>query len=385
MKINKSQLVELLTEKTGLEKGEVEQQLKELIKRIKDAAGRGKALEIKNFGMFYFDSDKNLRFDPADSFRTEVNFKYAGMEPVEVKPPRDTSSPADEPGKTKEEKPDEEDVFGLEESTPAKKEKKEEKKGKKEEEEGKLSPVFELDDGSPSEKPEVDDDPFKDLLGDDKIKPAKEKEIKKAGTTPAISVSTQSDKKKQPEKTPPKKSQPSKKKKKDPVMLVMAVVLAFVIVVAGFFIINDMMDSPPPQQPASPDAAGLTEQQEIIEPAPEPEPADVVEPDTEPEPAVQEPEPVTETVYGLTGSIVDEANDGFTIVLHSLRNNNNAQAAAENLREQGYRTIVIERTVDDASVFRVAIGQFPTVREAQEKAAELPEPYRNQNFIQRIQ
>lgn len=385
MKINKSQLVELLTEKTGIEKEEVEQQLKELIKRIKDAAGRGKALEIKNFGLFYFDTNKNLRFDPADSFRTEVNFKYAGLEPVEVKPPRDSSSPADKPGKEKEE-PEEEDIFGLEDASKEVKEGK--KKGKMKEDEEKPSPVFELDDGSPSEKPEVEDDPFKELLGDIKIEPEKEKEIKKAGTTPAVSVSTQSGKKKkQTKKAQPKKSQPPKKKKKDPVMLVMAVILAFVIVVAGFFIINDMMDTPPPQEPASPDASGITEQQEIIEPAPEPEPADVVEPDSEPGPTLQQPEPapVTETVYGLTGSVVDEANDGYSIVLHSVRNNNSAQAAAENLRRQGYRTIVSERTVDGATVFRVAVGQFPTVREAQEKAAELPEPYRNQNFIQRIQ
>lgn len=442
MKINKAQLIELLVEKTGMEKQEVEQQLKELIKRIKDAASRGKALEIKNFGLFYFDSDKNLRFDPADSFRTEVNFKYAGMEPVEVKPPRKTTSEQEDSSeempidkKTTESEEEEEDVFGFDDDDID--EEKEKKEIEETESDEKVSPAFKLDDELEPEKPddpakadkpaeedksaeadkpeetaeskragepektdkpektgipeEADEpeDPFKDLLSGISLEPSEQKreeeEIKKAGTRPAVSVSTQAGKKGQSKKGPGKKSKPPQKKK-DPIMLVLAVVLTFVVVMAGFFIITDMTQTPPQE----PDPPAVTEQRDAVVAEPEPEPADAVEPDTETEqPIVEdtepEPEPVIETVYGLTGTVVDEANDGFTIVLHSLRNNNNAQAAAENLRDQGYRTIITERTIDGDTVYRVAVGQFPTVREAQDKAAELPEPYRNQNFIQRIQ
>ncbi len=84
MKIEKQQLVELLVVKTGLDKKSVEKQLEELVSRIKDAADRGKALEVKGFGLFYYSEVGDLKFDPSEEFKTEVNFKYSGMEPIEV-------------------------------------------------------------------------------------------------------------------------------------------------------------------------------------------------------------------------------------------------------------------------------------------------------------
>jgi len=84
MKIEKQQLIELLVVKTGLDKKSVEKQLEELVNRIKDAADRGKALEVKGFGLFYYSEGGDLKFDPSEEFKTEVNFKYAGMEPIEV-------------------------------------------------------------------------------------------------------------------------------------------------------------------------------------------------------------------------------------------------------------------------------------------------------------
>ena len=65
----------------------------------------GKALEIKEFGLFYFDEDGNLKFDPSRELSTEINFKYAGMEPVELKPPRgaaEMKEPEDEDGDAEE-------------------------------------------------------------------------------------------------------------------------------------------------------------------------------------------------------------------------------------------------------------------------------------------
>jgi hypothetical protein len=92
MKIDKSRLIELLSDKTGMAADEVQDQLQQLIDRILDAARRGKALEVKEFGMFYFDESGDLKFDPAEELSTEINFKYAGMEPVELKPAREDES-----------------------------------------------------------------------------------------------------------------------------------------------------------------------------------------------------------------------------------------------------------------------------------------------------
>ncbi|MFU8812192.1 MAG: SPOR domain-containing protein, partial [Balneolaceae bacterium] len=97
-----------------------------------------------------------------------------------------------------------------------------------------------------------------------------------------------------------------------------------------------------------------------------------------------EPEPAGE-VYGLMGDLIPEANDGYTIVLHSLRSLASAREAAADLRDSNYRTIVTERVVNDQTVYRVGVGQFPSIDEALSMARTLPVPYNDQHFIQRIQ
>jgi len=62
MTIDRDELINLLVEKTGMNRDEIEKQLSELTSRIMDAANRGKALEIKGFGLFYFDEDGELTF-----------------------------------------------------------------------------------------------------------------------------------------------------------------------------------------------------------------------------------------------------------------------------------------------------------------------------------
>lgn len=367
MKINKEKLIELLVEKTEMEKAEVESQLNELIKRITDAAERGKALEIKGFGLFYFDETGNLKFDPADELKTEVNFKYAGMKPVELKPPRDTSAA------NKEDEPvSDDDVFGIEDELIA-------------EEEGKGEINFdEFDHGNIDDSD--DENPFEALMDDDESEVEKkaEKEVKKAGTAPKASS-----KKKSAAKDPAKKASKKKKKssstsQKDPVMMVVFILLGVVVLAGGYFIINDNFSTPEQQGNAE-----MQIQQEEP-PAVAEQDLTAVEPEAEDE--VEELEPVEETTteapalptYGLYGDIVESGNNGYTIVLHSLRSESHANEIAGELKDEGYRTMVTGRTVDGRTVYRVSVGQFPSIPESQAEAAELPAPYNEQNFIQRI-
>ncbi|MDX1617791.1 MAG: SPOR domain-containing protein [Balneolaceae bacterium] len=83
MTIDREQLIQLLVSKTGFEREKVETQLSELINRIQKAAREGKSFEIEGFGTFSLDEDE-LKFEPADELETEVNHKYAGMEPIEL-------------------------------------------------------------------------------------------------------------------------------------------------------------------------------------------------------------------------------------------------------------------------------------------------------------
>lgn len=368
MKINKEKLVELLVEKTEMEKAEVEGQLNELINRITSAAERGKALEIKGFGLFYFDEKGDLKFDPADELKTEVNFKYAGMDPVELKPPRDTSK------KDTAEPVSDEDIFGIEDELIA-------------EEEGKGEINFdEFDHDKSDDSDDDEDNPFTSLLEDaaSGMKEKDEKEVKKAGT--ALNVSSR---KKSTENQPKKKTASTKKKvtstgQKDPVMMVVFILLGLVVLIGGYFILNDYLSAP--EQSTS------AERQVQIE-----EPPAVAEPDiTQAEPVAEdeveesEPddEPTTEApalpAYGLYGDIVESGNNGYTIVLHSLRSEARANEIAGELKDDGYRSMVNGRTVDGRAVFRVSVGQFPSISDAQAEAAELPAPYNDRNFIQRI-
>ncbi|MCC5913295.1 MAG: SPOR domain-containing protein [Balneolaceae bacterium] len=474
MKIDKEKLIGLLIEKTGMEKVEVEEQLQQLIKRIVDAAERGKALEIKEFGMFYFDEGGELRFDAAKELSTEVNFKYAGMEPVELKPARESANKQEDEeedteaasAKKEETAADEEkakdqgdddadDVFGIGAGGTQKKSDKddEEKKATDRPELADDEYDFEYEEGEPKEREE---DPFAGLLGDAsskmqkgepsgfemsllseeaKRKLAEEEESKEEEEAvepeeefvEADPVATSSDDKDEidedifaglddlddldddepvelPEESAEKKTpepepvaasarRPApkpKKKERDPIMMVLGVILALVLIGSAFVIIPSLMDGPDPDQNQVPATApqqpavdeDIADAQDVLVPLEPEADAEVTE---EMADEIEAAEDSDQPIYGLTGEIVDQANDGFSIVLFSLRQEERARDQAANLSEDGYRVIVNSRTVDGETVWRVSVGQFESIADAQTGATDLPSPYNTNNFIQRIQ
>ena len=417
MNINKQKLIELLTEKTGMEQSEVEEQLDQLIKRIIDAAERGKALEIKEFGLFYFDENGDLKFDPSKELSTEINFKYAGMEPVELKAPRDSSTVEEgttekeestpeitvESDSEKEEELD--DIFGLDDVEETE-EDSDVYAGLDTEDELDEQPRDENPIVSKADKVERELDPFSGLLGDASSK------LSKSGTPPEdeednfifdepveepkTSVAKEPPSVPEPKakKHKPTKKQPAKTEEptRDPIMVVLSVVLVFILVTAGFFIIPALF----PEEPQDPENNTVTEQlpeeeetmdsPTVLTPV-EPSGTDEVVSDEVEEPVANEVEEIEpeQPRYGLEGEFVEAANDGFSIVLHSLRNESNARNQAATLALEGYRVLVSPRTVNDETVWRVSVGQFPSIEDAQEVASELPSPYNSNNFIQRIQ
>lgn len=370
MKIDKENLIGLLADKTGMSRDEIEEQLEQLIKRIVDAAERGKALEIKEFGLFYFDDEGTLRFDPSEELSTEINFKYAGMEPIELKASRDTSPP---PVQEEEEVELDDDPFaGLDDVT----------SGIKAQQSEELEPM-EPDEENPFEKiQERDNDPFSGLLGDASSKMNEEVEIDEEEDEEFIEPIP----KKEPQKRVSPKKSGKKKKSSDPITTIIIVILVFVFIAGGYFIYNEFFQNPEPPEPESTVTQSNT-------PAPvEEEPPTVLEtlePEAENEVTEPEPEPESvnenESLYGLMGSVSDAANDGFSIVVHSFGREEQARNAAANLSSEGYRVLVSSRTIQGNQTWRVSLGQFPTIADAQENASELPSPYNTENFIQRIQ
>jgi|GEM_PF-1127072 len=392
MTIDRDELINLLMEKTGMDREKVEKQLDELNSRIVDAAYRGKALEIKGFGLFYFDEDGELTFRASDQLDTEINFTHAGMKPIEIEPSKsgsalsgkelseeteddldaetesmqNTSSDSDTLGEADDDS-DLEDIFGIENTLSA-------DKGEEEE------------DKDDSEVPE----PFDKLIQDepDEVKsvpgaqPKDRDKVKKAGTAPAQKASSTS-----------KTKRKAVTKSRDPMTTVILIVLAAVFLFAAYFVFTEFLD--PPEQPETaqqqdielenPPATAERDVTEATEPE-DPEPEQVPEPEDDPEP-LDDPidEVMTTDPYGLYGELAETEGDIFTIVVHSLESQNVASRTADELRSDGFRISVTEVNVDGQTYYRVGIGQFPTVQEALQEATTLPDPFNNQNFIQRLQ
>ncbi len=398
MKIDKEKLVELLVEKTSMERAEVEKQLDQLIDRILDAAHRGKALEIKEFGVFYFDEEGELKFDPSKELSTEISFKYAGMKPIELQPERDTAisigdvkpeeteteetaEPADSDSESTEDekKPaedDTDDIFGIEET--------------KED----TSDVFEAE----------DDEDF-DFLSD----AVKESETEMDIWDEVARQEEEEQRKKEEERKKVEAAKarvkPKKKKKSNAAIWAIAALLLLLVLAGLYFIFldNDTVAEDPQQTATAEHAVPIPDELPVITD----EDAEVareiemipVEPEQVPEDEVSETEEVQETqpeaitqtalneqeTYGLMGMINDEANDGYSIVLHSFTSEDNAREAAAHLSEEGYRVLVTSRTVTEETMWRVSVGQFETLADAQQNLNRLPPPYNVQNFIHRIQ
>lgn len=379
MTIDRDELINLLVEKTGMSQKEIEQQLDELSSRIINAANRGKALEIKGFGLFYFDENGDLTFRASDMLDSEINFSHAGMEPVEIEPPKSGSAPTskelpaekdekstlpvkDEKAETPAKTDDPDDVFGIGKTLSG-------QAGKDDEENEDHSASF--------------GKLFQEEPGDVKPEPKPKEKISKAGTASAgKKVAASSGKDKKPVKS------------RDPMNTIIVVVLAGIFLFAAYFLFTEFIN--PPQQPETTQQQDdievedppVTAERDITESAePEdPEPLQVLEPENEPEPLDDPIDEVTTTdPYGLYGEIADTEGNVYTIVVHSLRDRSVADQTADDLMAEGFRVSVSERVVDGQTYFRVGIGQFPTINEAQQEATTLPDPLNNQNFIQRLQ
>lgn len=393
MKIDKQKLVKLLVNKTGMEKKEVEDQLDQLIERILDAAKKGKALEIKDFGLFYFDETEELKFEPSDELSTEISFKYAGMKPVEIQPDRDNAFTVDDES-------DVDDIFGIsdEDDSPS---------NSFENEISNESDILPIDqenihtsdqhdnedDPDHAKTEKSDDDDFDFLTDTPDFKPPQK---------PAPKTTE----KKEKDKTIPSKTGTKhtlKRRKNNTIIWLIAAVILIGLAGAAVFYL---------WMPHT--AAPLQEQQVVVTPQAQPGTQDLTEIDvpngitetegteteTEQEPVPDiivetEPVPIPETAddlaipagqdsYGLTGVFNPETENSYSIVLHSFTDENTARNAAQQLYLEGYRTTVTARTVSNDYMWRVSVGQFETLADAQLAANRLPAPYNTQHFIHRI-
>jgi len=397
--IHKEELTKLLISKTGMEKTKVEDLHKQLIERILYAVNNRKAMEIKGFGLFYFDEHDQLNFDPSDELSTEINFKYAGMKPVEIQSGPGSAAKSDTidddvvfefPSQTGVEPKDELEDFFTDKNTFTK------------------SIEFELDNGYTE-----DTENGKDYFNFQSVKDHEHSTARRSIMEEDNGAKARFYRKY------------AHKRKSNEQALWILIAILFVAVFAAIIYIWLLTSSITNQQPtvitpqAQPGTQELTQVPDgLIQPGMEPDqgvPESTVQTQpqaqtqTQPTPQQPVPQPQSETaaevqtqipqiiqqpaaptipedqpLYGLTGAFNPQLRNSYSIVLHSFPDESISRNIANRLGLEGYRIQINPRTVSNTTMWRVSVGQFETLNDAQAAANMLPAPYNTQNFVQRI-
>ena len=81
-----SRFLKLVSEECNMNLEDTEKQILQLVDEIKQNITDGEVYKIEGFGVFS-SFDSNLAFTPSNELETEINFKYVGMEPIELDTP----------------------------------------------------------------------------------------------------------------------------------------------------------------------------------------------------------------------------------------------------------------------------------------------------------
>lgn len=396
MIIDKEQLISLLEEKTDLEREKVEDQLAQLVIRIQQAAEENKTFEIEGFGTFSM-QDENLQFEPTHTLETEINNKYAGMKPIELigafKEPEGDEVPAidenvtgiNDKARTFDEESVSEDITGETGDPVAKttSDEEEQKEGMAEE----LPAETEEKEYTGTSEDESRKKVLEEMISGMEDQPASP--VNPADEPPSELKASRSD---EAEDHPEKESDLVSK-------LLIAAVVIIAIGLSGWMAYDTGLiggnEEPDNYAQAGPSVAQQSDQPQVTGEqdgsSPEPEANIISEPEQEMSVGTQEdlsPQEETEEAgFGLTGKINDNISSGYTIVVHSLRNLDEAESRKENLQEAGYRALISKANVQGTTYFRVGIGQFETVEDAQQAVSDIPESFQKDqgHFIKRIQ
>lgn len=366
MIIDKDQLTELLSDKTGLDRERVESQLSELIKRVNKAADEGKSFEIEGFGTFS-KKEGELQFTPVEMLETEINNKYAGMKPIELIGAFKRSEGEEIPEMAGASEKREEKVWSFDEDAAQK------------------------DAREPASEEELPEEAAEPVYADEKAQEEFET---------LISGDRETGERCEGESIPPaeerKAASPSQREgEPDPLGKVLVAVVIFLVIGVGGFLVYDMgllagnssgSSSVTTNQSiersqiasGSKNVTGSATSKDDSEPA---QPDGVVTKEESRAPSKEEQQPS----YGLKGKVNGAIPNGYTIVVHSLRNREQAKVNRQALEEQGYRAVISRANVQGVTYYRVGLGQFKTVQAAQKAINRIPEQFRSSNFIKRIQ
>lgn len=374
MIIDKGKLIALLVEKTGQPKAEVEAQLEQLKERIRNVAKSGGAFEIEGFGRFTGQKGEP-RFEPSKQLKTEINQKYAGMKPIELMEPfKETGA-----GIPVEDKPDE--PVPPEAEKPA--------------EEKPTQPV------EPPEEPEptTETDAEEEAPAPEPEQPEEKEQPEPVAAAEPEQTATEQEP--GPKEKPRQKKKMTQPKFRTPALpernnnrggtVFFAVIIVIGLLAAGWAMYDAGMfteSTAGNESGAAPDTSGITgvspgvsarDDSVQAENSMEQNAGDTVSSNSNAQAAK------TNSVYGLKGTVTKAGRDGFTIVIHSFRLRSTVQEIADSLDQQNYRTLLLDGRVSGQTRWRLGIGQFETIEDAQKALEQLPASVRRNYFITRIE
>jgi len=379
MTIDKEQLIQLLIEKTSLERSEVEQQLSELVSRIQNAAETGESFDIEGFGSFSM-QDGELQFIPTDTLETEINNKYAGMKPIELIGAFKEADGESIPDISLEDKEEKSWAFDEHAQT----------------EDADKEFILENNEGSAvdgeTEQESSDEEEIDQELLDKIFEEPEEDDVAVKNDS---SEETEHETQDVSEKTVKKDDE-----ERDPIerFLVAAVVIialgigGWVVYDIGLFGDMQLTQASAVQsvsdEPESNNITQHSNQDNLAQKS-----SDLKKQDQQPTSEPEEQQSVRkqegpqrqQDKYGLRGRADDRVSKGYTIVIHSLQDLQMAERRQQKLQKAGYRALVSKATVNGTTYFRVGLGQFQSVADAQQAVDQIPEEYQDNNFIKRIQ
>lgn len=371
-------MIALLVEKTGKPKEEVERQLSELAQNIREVAESGGSFTIEAFGSFSWKGGE-LRFDPSEQLKTEINQRYAGMKPIELMEafketgagvPVDAA--ADKPAASA---PDAEPPPG----TQPEEETDEKETGKRQEDAAALAAGAGGGEDAPGAPVSDEENGKKEAETGDK-EPAR----------PASATATSAGARKRPAA-----HYGANRGKRNSGKFVVAAVAVIAVFVTGWVLYQQGLFDGTAEQPQRVNIpADTSRQQDESSPAERTGDsalasgiaADSVEQNRMSTVSGNSdtPGPDAPATYGLKGTVNDGLEDAYTIVIHSFRLRSTVQGIADSLSRAGYRAILSEKVVNGENRWRLGLGQFATWQDALEAAKTLPPPYANDHFIDEI-
>lgn len=364
MSLSKEQLIEKLVEATQLSPEVVQSELDAFVETILNVS-KGNPLTIEGLGVFRLKKGR-LAFETDPTLALEINYKYAGMMPLEIKK---GSNEIVEHISSVESESDDEDGGEIPKEAPT-------DLGFQI---GKVKPVEKKAETTPIEEPKKAEDPkAKEVVTVDELK-SKPEEVK-AEQPKFEKVETPKPK----ESTAKVEFKPAKSSSSKTILSVIA---AAVVIIAVIYFLNKTNEQIESTEPIVQVDVKVETQKEAETPV-------KAEPKTEESPkAAPEIEAQTETEkpfspnFGLSGVFEEQNPSYYGIVLYTLSYDSRAQAEVSSWSKKGFRAYVHKWEIStDKLKYIVALGQFATAQDAKAAALTLPAPFNEDknHYIKRL-